>query len=728
LVEACRQLSAKVVKAWDDYPEDKPAVPEGESIEFVALRTVAQRCIFGVDRNPMAVDLAKMSMWLLTISKDHPFTFMDHSMKHGDALVGMSKEQIKKFHWELAAGGENLPELRALDRELDEAIKARLQLRNLNADETEELQKKLNEANAMLEKAKRAGDLLVYAWFSNDKDKSRIEARNRYADSLVDAIKPESRERKTIEELRFASRPLAPFHWQLEFPEVFNDGGFSVFVGNPPFAGTNTTISGSVPRYLDYLTALLVPAASGKCDLVGYFLVRTFSLLSGGTPGCVAGTMNMIATKTIRQGQTREASLARIVSDGGIIYSANRRLGWPGKAAVVIATVDIKMKMLDGKNVSNISSFLIEAEVESTPAKLKSNAAKSFEGSKIYGGGFIFEDGSPASTPISVMERILREHPQCGPFIQAYVGGEQVNNQPVFKAERYVINFGEMTEAQARAYQPLWDILEAKVKPDRFSVDEGQSLEEKRSKYPRMVNEWWKYWNARPGLYSAIADAPRVLVANRAAAKFLTFSFLPPGCVYSDSLFVFSESSYAHFAVVQSRLHELWARMFGSSMKDDLRYTGTTCYENFPFPVFTTNLEAAGRTYENSRSKLMADTQLGLTKLGNRLNSPEDRTSEITQLRQLHAAMDKAVLDAYGWSDIVPAYEFSGDYENEDGSAGSVRLNFTEEVRDTVLQRLLALHAERLKAEQEQAQAESPKKAKAKKAKSTDDAGQSELF
>jgi hypothetical protein len=116
LVEACRQLSAKVVKAWDDYPEDKPAVPEGESIEFVALRTVAQRCIFGVDRNPMAVDLAKMSMWLLTISKDHPFTFMDHSMKHGDALVGMSKEQIKKFHWDLAEGGENLPALRALDR------------------------------------------------------------------------------------------------------------------------------------------------------------------------------------------------------------------------------------------------------------------------------------------------------------------------------------------------------------------------------------------------------------------------------------------------------------------------------------------------------------------------------------------------------------------------------------------------------------------------------------
>jgi hypothetical protein len=90
--------------------------------------------------------------------------------------------------------------------------------------------------------------------------------------------------------------------------------------------------------------------------------------------------------------------------------------------------------------------------------------------------------------------------------------------------------------------------------------------------------------------------------------------------------------------------------------------------------------------------------------------------------------MDKAVLEAYGWSDIVPAYEYSGDYENEDGTPGSVRLNFTEEVRDDILKRLLALHAERLKAEQAKAQTESPKKNKSKKAQSSDDAGQSELF
>jgi hypothetical protein len=684
----------------------------------------------------MAVDLAKLSLWLLTISKDHPFTFMDHSLKHGDALVGMSREQIRKFHWDLSKGGSILPELRTLDREVEEAVQARLMLRNLDADRTLELEVTLAEADRKMIKAKQAGDLLVYIWFSKEKDKARNEARDRYTDRFADALQPGSPDRKAVDSLRFASKPLAPFHWELEFPEVFTDkvNGFAVFVGNPPFAGTNTTISGNPPRYLEYLTDIVTPKASGKCDLVGHFIGRAYSLLSSGRSGRTPGTMNLIATKTVRQGQTREASLARIVADGGIIYCANRRLSWPGKAAVVIATVaiakgDIIMaRSLDGKDAKNISSFLIEAVVEATPGKLRANANRSFEGSKIYGGGFLFEDDSPSSTPISVMKEIMERFPECQAVVQAYVGGDQVNNQPVFKAERFAINFGEMNESQARRFRPLWDIVEAKVKPDRHSVEEGQTLEEKRAKYPRMVNEWWKYWNTRPNLYEAIAGAPRVLVANCAAAKFLTFSFLPPNCVYSNSLFVFADSSYAHFAAVQSRVHELWARMFGSSLEDRLRYTGTTCYENFPLPGLNDHLEGVGKEFYEVRSKEMESLSLGLTPLGNRINCPEDHASEVVRIRKLHAAMDKAVLDAYGWSDIVPAYEFSGDYENEDGSVGSVRLNFTEEVRDEILRRLLALHAERIKAEQSAIPAAAKSDTKAKKPKKSKDSSGPELF
>lgn len=725
LVEACRQLSAKVVKAWDDYPEDKPVVPEGESIEFVALRTVAQRCIYGVDRNSMAVDLAKMSMWLLTISKDHPFTFMDHSLRHGDALVGMSKEQIKKFHWDLSKGSGIIQNLANLDREVDDAVKARLELRNLDADRTLDLEVKLAEADEKMRKAKLAGDLLVYAWFSNDKDKTRNEARDRYAVQLTDVLQPDSKERKAMNALRYADKSLVPFHWELEFPEVFSDGGFAVIVGNPPFAGKNNVSKGNITGYTDYLVLVASVGASGVADLVAHFFRRAFSMIKGDASGKL-GTFNMISTKTIREGDTRVSSLTYILKNGGVIYSARRRVAWPGKAQVVISTVAIAKgqydgrKDLEGRHATRISSFLVDAGVDDTPVALLASTGKSFIGSYVLGSGFIFEDGNNSATDLSSMREIIEKEPISERFVKIYVGAEQVNNQSAFSPERYVIDFGEMPEDEVKKYKRLYEVLEKKVKPERTKLDPV--------KYPRRSLEWWKHSSSNPRMMEAIKDNKRVLVANCSAAKFLAFAFLPIGCVYAHSLFVFSDESYAHFAILQSRVHEVWARLFGSTLEDRLRYTGTTCYENFPFPSFTSVLEDAGVKFNQARSRVMTDLGIGLTALGNRLNSLEDNSIEIVRLRDLYAAMDKAVLEAYGWTDLVPAYEFSGDYENEDGTEGSVRLNFTEAVHDDILHRLLALHAERLKAEQEQPQAEVKNRTKPNKKKHAPDAGQSELF
>ena len=726
LVEATRQLSDKLLEAWAAYPEKDPCKKLGaDDRVFVAMRMVAQRCIYGVDRNPAAVDLAKMSMWLLTISKDHPFTFMDHSLKHGDALVGMSKEQIRKFHWDLSKGGSIIKTLVALDREVGEAVAVRLGLQNLDADHTLDLEIKLAEADNKMLKAKQAGDLLVYAWFSNGSAKARCEARDNYSVKLEEVLQPGSSERKSIEALRSESKTLAPFHWELEFPEVFAAGGFAVFVGNPPFAGKNTATAGNVENYLDYLTEVVTPGSSGTSDLVAHFFTRPFALLkSTGLTG--PGTMCLISTKTIRQGNTRESSLALIRKARGEIYYAQRRVAWPGKAAVVIATVGISKgnsglaPLLDDKQVGQISSFLIDADVDDTPQALTSNLGRSFQGSIVLGMGFTFDDGNSAATPISIMQEILRASPESKSYIKIYVGGEQVNNQAVFQAERYVIDFGEMPSDEAKKKKDLWDILEAKVKPERSKLDPV--------KYRRRALEWWKHSSTNPQMYEAIDGHKRVLVANCQAAKYVTFSFLPSGCVYANSLYVFSDPTYAHFAVVQSRVHEVWARMFGTSLEDRLRYTGTSCYENFPFPLSSPGLEEVGQLFDEERSSKMVSLELGLTPLGNRLNSPNDHSPEVIRLRDLHASMDKAVLGAYGWADIVPAYEFSGDYENEDGSAGSVRLNFTEEVRDEILRRLLALHAERLKAEQSAAPAAGKSDTKAKKPKKSKDSSGPELF
>ena len=99
LVEACRQLGDELVEAWHTYGE-VPSIPPDEDEVIFARRLVAQRCIYGVDKNPVAVDLAKMSLWLVTLAKDHALTFVDHALRHGDSLVGLTRKQIEAFHWD----------------------------------------------------------------------------------------------------------------------------------------------------------------------------------------------------------------------------------------------------------------------------------------------------------------------------------------------------------------------------------------------------------------------------------------------------------------------------------------------------------------------------------------------------------------------------------------------------------------------------------------------------
>jgi hypothetical protein len=182
--------------------------------------------------------------------------------------------------------------------------------------------------------------------------------------------------------------------------------------------------------------------------------------------------------------------------------------------------------------------------------------------------------------------------------------------------------------------------------------------------------------------------------------------------VYDQKLIVFSFSHAGAFALLQSRPHESWALFFGSTMKDDPVYTPSDCFETFPFPpAWESNpaLEEAGRTYYDFRAALMVRNHEGLTKTYNRFHDPDNRESDIVELRRLHDAMDRAALDAYGWTDIQPTCEFLLDYEEEEDPHDDGprkrrkkkpwRYRWPDDTRDEVLARLLALNQERAKEE-----------------------------
>ncbi len=338
LVAACRFLADLLVRAWHAHNAVPKDIPPDQDEILYARRSVAQRCLYGVDKNPMAVDLAKLSLWLATLAKDHPFTFLDHALKCGDSLVGLTKAQILGFHWK--------PEKQrdfaraAIEGQLGRALEQRRQIREA-PDGTSEvlLQERLQAADGFLNPGRRYGDLVVSAFFAADNDRKRKERLESLSDDLAAQrsqfdVARHQRLEAAVGGLRRGPHPVFPFHWEIEFPEVFDryNPGFDAFVGNPPFAGKNTLASGHAAGYPDWLK-MIHEESHGNADLVAHFFRRAFDLLRN------QGAFGLIATNTIGQGDTRSTGLRWICKHGGVIYAATRRKKWPGQAAVIVSVV-----------------------------------------------------------------------------------------------------------------------------------------------------------------------------------------------------------------------------------------------------------------------------------------------------------------------------------------------------------------------------------------------------
>jgi hypothetical protein len=645
LLEATRQLAEALRSAWARH-ELTPPIPDDE---HHAARLVAQACVHGVDRDPLAVELTKLGLWLATAAKHHPFTFLDHALKHGDSLVGLDERWI----------------------DLDERPDPRL-----------------------------LADAQIHAHFAGDSAKKRHQRRKTIVDTTIKAragdIAALHRLQRLGAELRAGDRPITPFHWPLEFPAVYHrdNPGFDCFVGNPPFLGGTrlSTIAGMV--YFEWLLARH-PGTHHLCDLVAHFLRLAFANLREG------GTLGFVATNTVAQGDTRLGGLAWIAAHGGVLYAAQRRLRWPGSAAVIVSIVHIHKgptdipRTLDGRPVAHISSYLLDSAHDDTPRRLPGAAQRFSLGSKIYGQGFLFADDDPGATPLAAMRALLRREPRCQARIFPYIGGHELNQSPTQAPARHVIYLSDLgSEAELDEWPALAAIVRARVKPERDRLGTNPNNTPLRRR-------WWAYQAHRPALYAAIRDLPRVLVLSR-VSRTLAFTFLPPNYVYSEQLVVFTLDRFAAFTILQSRVHEVWARSFSSSLKDDLRYTPSDCFETFPFPrdwQQDPTLESIGAHYHGLRAELMLRRDEGLTTTYNRFHDPDERAPELLALREHHAALDRAVLTAYGWTDLAAraACEFRLEHADDTSTARRRpwRLRWPQALHDEVLARLLALNRQR---------------------------------
>ena len=763
LVEACRQLGDALIESWRIH-EAAPELPAGEDEVIVARRLIAQRCLYGVDRNPMAVDLAKVSLWLATLAKEHALTFVDHALRHGDSLVGLSRRQLEAFHWDASSkhsqqGFETIP----VREQVAKVKELRRRIREADASVPDwELRDWWDEAGFELDNVRLFGDLATAAFFEGSKPKEREAKRAEYARAVFEGKADQYR--AELDERRRADPPLAPFHWEIEFPEVFERApsteseaashpratrpGFDAIVGNPPFAGKNSLAAGNVANYPDWLKEIH-EESHGNADLVAHFFRRAFDLVRG------QGAFGLIATNTIAQGDTRASGLRWICKHGGEIFSVRRRVKWPGLAAVVVSVLHIgkgavtDRKQIDGRDVERITAFLFHRGGHDDPVRLATNAGKSFQGSIVLGMAFTFDDTDTrgVASPLAEMHRLIEKDPRNREVIFPYIGGQEVNTSPTHAHHRYVINFRDFplrredvdvraiaantdiavaderpikrvaawagaTDEQRRGWLQLgrvprdytdpvaadWPdllrIVEERIKPERAKLGDNGDARRRKEK-------WWLWGRYTPALFRSIAGLERVLAISRLGQQG-AFAFLSGRAVFADRLVVFPFDRYSHFCVLQSRPHDLWARFFGSTMKDDLLYTPSDCFETFPFPdgrETESALEGVGNEYYELRASLMVRNDEGLTKTYNRFHDPYENDPDIAKLRELHAAMDRVVLDAYGWTDIPTDCEFLLDYEIDEKEWGTrkkpYRYRWPDAVRDEVLARLLELNAQR---------------------------------
>lgn len=660
---------------------------------------IAQRCLYGVDKNPLAADLAKLSLWLATLAKDHPFTFLDHALRPGDSLIGFSRRQIAQFHWEISPTDKRVIGQEQLEKAIDRVTKYRQEILEMPEDNTYSVvlkQEKLGLADQALHVVRKAGDLLAAAFFFGEKPKEREVLRKThlgyFAAASHGSLADIQKESEIIARLRSGQFPVTPFHWEIEFSEVFRvdakgnvTGGFDVIVGNPPFMGGSKFSSTAGPEYTEWLSAIHV-GSRGKSDLVAHFFRRAFTLLRAG------GTFGLIATNTIRQGDTRETGLFWIRTNGGTIYRTETRKQWPGTAAVVVSVVHVirdgaltAEATLNGRPVGLVTAYLFHMGPDASPSTLRSNHALVHSGTNINGKGFVI---SP-----ELRDQFISECPSCSGRIRPYLGAEEMNETPDAAPTRFVIYLECLDEEQVKSYSVLYCHLYETVRVQRQESNE-----------PRLRERWWLYSRPANELYQACAGMSYILASGRAGPH-LCFAFQSTTTIFSDALTCFIYERHHGFAVLQSRVHEVWARFFGSSLKDDLRYIPEDCFQTFPLPFqYETNgcVESSGRTYYEHRAVLMAQNG-GLTKTYNRFHDPGDMDPGVARLRELHDAMDRAVLDAYGWTDIQPKCEFLLDYEEEEGEEENGprrrrkpwRYRWPDETRDEVLARLLELNRQR---------------------------------
>lgn len=662
LVAAARYLAARLVEA---YHREGVATGTPHELYTQAIRKVVANCLYGADINAMAVEMCKLSLWLVSLDPKLPFSFVDDKVLHGNSLLGLTdRRQLEYQHINPhAAQGQMMLSDLDVDSVLARAANLRRRLATEVDDsdpqrsattkrrqwrEYQELTAQLTDVAdgviaAGLRLGGKPGRALAEAYenlhiaVGQAYPGGNVELDRTMLDGILDAgLTP------TVQTDYQRWKPL---HWILAVPDVLDRDGFDAVIGNPPFLGGPKITGALGTNVRDWLVHTVAYGRRGSSDLVAYFLLRATGLLN------VGGTLGMIATNSIGQADTREVGLDQMVANGFTISRAVQSRTWPAASANLEyaavwgtrgAVAADARRVADDVEVDRISPLLeASGRVNGSPLRLAENIGVAFIGCYVLGADFVLWPDEATAW--------LAVEPRNAEVLFPYLTGEDLNSRPDNSPSRWVIDFDNRSERDASEFSLPYSRLRERVKSKR--------MQNNRKAYR---DYWWQFGEKRPAMRRALAQLDKFLVIARLSDALIPIR-ITSGVIPSEQVVVFATDSYSDQAVLSSSLHANWVIKFGGAMRTHPRYSPSDVFVTLPRPAPNERLVAIGMTLETERREMMLRRPLGLTKLYNRVNDPAIKDhvdQDVERMREIHIELDEAVMAAYGWDDVPLEHGF----------------------------------------------------------------------
>ncbi|MCU6480471.1 Eco57I restriction-modification methylase domain-containing protein [Arthrobacter sp. A2-55] len=685
LVAAARYLADRVVEAWT---EEDLANSQRKGLYVRAIRQVVANCLYGADINDMAVEMCKLSLWLVSLDRDLPFSFVDDKVFLGNSLLGLTNiDQLRRLHFDTkrVIPGDML---HIFHIDIDIILRKAVALRERLATEIDEddparssaaKRRQLRELHEVTASLRAIADGVIAAGLPHGGKPSRAldeayenlraavkkahqgtldqEADSTWLDAIIDnGLTP------TVET---DYRRWQPLHWVLEAPDVMvGHGGFDAVIGNPPFLAGKKIATANGSNIETWVKADL-NGLKGAADISAHFIRRAWLLLVEG------GSLGLIATDRIGQGDTALMS-TQILVEEGTLYRAVSAFRWPGQASTGAAIIWAWKKssdysamspILDGRVVSALSPSLDDAGeanvTTASPLKLPFLAGA---GIYAYGEGFVLDADAPILANLNEAEQLA---------LRPFVNGQTLMSG--VPSGRKVIDVGAyVDEDLLRMDMPnLFEHLRLTVKPARDAIT--SQVHEHR---------YWAFWDKREELFQETEKMDRfiALAGDTRVPVFLFMHDHRP--VLSHKVVVIASASASALGVLSSSLHSAWFERTRTGRGTTSNYVVSRCLRTFPFPdLENLNLLVAADEFIAARDEALS-VITSPTKLYNQLDDPSVNGYSISRLREAQMALDAAVVSSYGWNDLDIHHGFHE-------LAGVVRFTCDSAQRNEMRRRLL---------------------------------------